>query len=92
MKPERRMEELWEGGRRERSRMVGSEMNETGTRAAAARSEAEGGNSREGEAEVEPAVWGSGAAELCSVDARLGVNHGGSVGGPASVVRKVILR
>ena len=36
MKPEKRMEELWELGSRERRRIAGSEMRETGIFAAAA--------------------------------------------------------
>ena len=92
-KPEKRMEELWDGGRRARRRRAGSEMKEIGILVAAARSEAEGSESREGEANSEPVEEGSGAEVLCSRDARLDVVRGGStVGVSATVVRKVILR
>ena len=67
-------------------------MKDTGILATAARSEAVGVESREGEAEGEPAEGGSGAEVLCSRDAHLGVDHGGSmVGDSATVIRKVIL-
>jgi hypothetical protein len=87
------MEELWDGGRRARRRRAGSEMKDIGILAAAARSDAEGTESRGGEANDEPAEEGSGAEVLCLRDARLGVDRGEStVGVSALVVRKVILR
>jgi hypothetical protein len=87
------MDEWWDGGKRESRRMAGSEMKDIGILAAAARSDAVGGDSRMGEANGEPAGGSSGAEVLCSKDARLGVDRGESTGGDsATVVRNVILR
>ena len=58
MKPEKRMEELWDCGRRDRRRIAGSEMKDIGILAAAARKETDGAASRVGEAKGEPVNGG----------------------------------
>ena len=67
-------------------------MKEIGILVMATHSEAEGNDSREGEASGEPVKEGSRAEVLCSRGVHLDVNNRElTVGVSASVVRKVIL-
>ncbi|SRR5258706_12462267 len=81
MKPEKRMEELWELGSWERRRIAGSEMRETGIFAVAACTAADGADLRGGEASGEPASEANGAEELSLGGTCLEVKCEASVGG-----------